>query len=94
MSDDGRSLFLMYHKAGSTVLAHRLKHLFHPIETKADIALHNDILKEVMLMIGGKERSFMEKLTGIILYKPAPRQKRFLVRIASLILDISHLKGK
>lgn len=94
MSDSGRSLFLMYHKAGTTVLAHRLKHLFHPIETKADIALHNDILAEVILIINGKERTFMSGLADLILKKKVPIPKRFLRRVATLIFEIGHNKGK
>lgn len=90
MSDTGRSLFLMYHKAGTTVLAHRLKHLFHPIETKADIALHNDILAEVILIIDGKEREFMSGLADLILYKKILKQKRFLFHLATLVFEIGN----
>lgn len=94
MSDTGRSLFLMYHKAGTTVLAHRLQHLFHPIQNKDDIALHNDILAEVILILDGKEREFMSGLTDLILHKRVSKQKRFFRRVAQLILDIGHLKGQ
>ena len=90
MGDSGESLFKMYSNAGRNVLAHRLQHLFHPIKTPADIALHNDILAEVIKIIDGKERSFLQGIIDSVLYKPVKREKRFLVRMAQLVLDIGH----
>lgn len=92
MSNTGRSLFKMYNKAGKTLLAHRLQHIFNTIKTQDDIALHNDILAEVLLIIEGKERTFMSGLTDLILYKRIPKQKRFLFHVATLILEIGHKK--
>ncbi len=83
----------MYEKAGKTLLAHRLQHVFHAIKTQEDMALHNDILAEVLLIIEGKDRTFMSSLTDLILYKRIPKQKRFLFHVAALILDIGHKKG-
>ena len=94
MSNSGESLFKMYDKAGRNVLAHRVQHLFHPIKTPEDIALHNDILAEVLKIIDGKERSLLQGMIDDILYKPVKREKRFLVRMAQLILDIGFTKGK
>jgi len=94
VANTGRALFLMYEKAGQTILAHRLQHLFNPIKTKEDIALHNDILAEVLLIIEGKERTYMKGLTYLILYKQIPKKKRFLFHVATLILEIGHNKGK
>jgi len=94
MANTGRSLFLMYEKAGQTILAHRLQHVFNKIETKDDIALHNDILAEVLLIIEGKERTFMSGLVDLILYKRIPKKKRFIWHLAKLILEIGHRKSK
>ncbi len=94
MSNSGRSLYLMYHKAGKTLLAHRLQHVFHPIKTKEDIALHNDIIAEILLIIEGKDRTFMSGLVDLILYKRIPKKKRWLVYVATLILEIGHKKDK
>ncbi len=94
MSNSGRSLFKMYDKAGTTILVHRLQHIFHPIKTQDDIALHNDILAEVLLIIEDKERTFMSDLVDLILYKKIPKQKRFLFHVATLILEIGHNKGE
>lgn len=95
MSDKGVSLFKMYNKAGRTVLAHRLNKLLFPINTDADIALHNEIWCEVLLIVESNERSFLQGLVDAILYKPAKeeRRKRFLLRMATLILEIGQKKG-
>jgi len=93
MSDTGRSLFKMYTKAGADVLAHRLQHIFVPVRTPDDTALHNAALKEVLLMIRGDERKFLKGMVDFILYKPVDREKRFLFRIAHLILQISQRNG-
>jgi len=92
MSDTGRSLFLMYNKDGGTVLAHRLQHLFHPVKTPDDMALHNDVLAEIMLIIEGKERNLLKGLVDMILYK-RPKQKRFLFKVAVFILELGQMKG-
>ena len=94
MANTGNSLFKMYNKAGPTILAHRLQHIFNAIKTQDDIALHNDILAEVLLIIEGRERTFMNRLTDLILYRPIAKEKRFLFRLAALILDIGHGKGQ
>lgn len=67
MADSGKSLFLMYSKAGPTVLAHRLKKIFRPILTTGDQALHNDALGEVLLIIENEERLFMKGMAKLIL---------------------------
>jgi hypothetical protein len=90
MSDSGQSLFKMYHKAGKDALAHRLQHVFHPIRNEADIALHNDIVGEVLKIIKGKERTFLSGLTDLVLRKR--RRKRFLEHVATLIDSIGYDK--
>lgn len=94
MANTGESLFKMYNKAGPTILAYRLQNIFNTIRTQDDIALHNDILAEVLLIIEGRERTFMNRLTELILYKRIPKEKRFLFNLATLILDIGHKKGQ
>ena len=94
MANTGDSLFKMYTRGdGQTILAHRLQNIFSPIKTDEEAALHNDILSEVLLIIEGRERAFMNRLTDLILYKPILKQKRFLFRVAALILDIGHKKN-
>ena len=94
MSNTGRSLFLMYNHDKGNTLAHRLQHLFHKIKNKEDIALHNDILAEVLLMIEGRERTLLSGLVDLILYKRIPKQKRFLFHLATLVLEIGQKKGQ
>ena len=92
-TDTGKSLFKMYNKDGGTVLAHRLNKLLFPIKNEADVALHNDIWCEVLQIVEGQERSFLKGLVDCILYKPVDRRKRFLLRVATLILEIGQKKG-
>ena len=91
--EKGNSLFKMYNNAGADVLAHWLDKLLVPIKTQADVALHNEIWTEVLLIINREERNFLKGLVDIILYKPVKRQKRFLFKVATLILEMGHKKG-
>ena len=74
MPDTGRALFNLYNNpdAGPDVLAHRLQKMFVPMKTESDMALHNDILAEVLLIIKGNddERIFLKGLVDLILYEP------------------------
>lgn len=62
-----RALFLMYKNAGPEALAHRLRHIFKPMLTQADCALHNDIADEVAVIVKGQDRLFMSGLADLIL---------------------------
>lgn len=84
----------MYKEAGADAFAHRLKYLFVPIKTEADKALHDDILRELLLIVDGKERKLLEQITEYVLYKPIKRHKRFLFRMAERILEMGTPKGQ
>lgn len=93
--DNGKALFQLYNKDGGVTLAHRLQHLFNPVVTEADKALHNDISREVMLIIDRKERNFLQEVVDAVLYKREKRKPRFLLRVAKRILLIGQMsKGK
>ena len=94
-NDTGRAIYRAYHQAGADFLAYRLEKLFVRIETQDEIALHNDVLKEVLLIVHGEEKSFFESMSDAILYKPetAARRKRFLIKIACVIFNIGQKKG-
>lgn len=89
----GRGLYQSYRKVGEDFLAYRLEKLFVKIETPADIALHNDILSEVLVIIEGEETQFFKGIATAILYPKVNKHKRFLFRVAQQILDIGRKKG-
>jgi len=90
---NGKGLARAYQSAGQDFLAYRLEKLFVRIETPADIALHNDILAEVLQIIAGEEKGFFKDMAGIILYVGDDREKRFLFRVAGKILQLGIKKG-
>ncbi len=90
--DSGKSLFKLYDRDNGKTLAHRLQHLFHPIVTEADKALHNDIVREVIAIVDRKERLFLKEVVVAIFYK-YERKPRFLLRVAKEILNIGRMKG-
>lgn len=49
---DGNALAAAYGRAGQGLLAFRLEGMFRQLKTPEDMALHNVVQKEVMLMIG------------------------------------------
>lgn len=84
----GRGLYRSYQKAGEDFLAYRMEKLFVRIETPEDIALHNDILFEVLQMIQGGEKQFFKGMAEAVLYPKVNKRKRFLLRLAGQILRI------
>ena len=85
---DRRFLVKSYQGAGADFLAYRLAKLFKQIKTPEDIALHNEILDEVMLMIEPNNAVFMRELARVILYAP----KNFLKSVANRIMIIAGAK--
>ena len=49
---DGKAIASAYGRAGQGFLAFRLEGMFRQLKTPEDIALHNAIQREVMLMVG------------------------------------------
>ncbi|MDD5010497.1 MAG: hypothetical protein PHQ00_00065 [Phycisphaerae bacterium] len=81
-----------YQCAGSDFLAYKLKRLFMIIETPEDIALHNDILGDVLVMIEPDPATFMKAFADMLIERESI-PKGFLRKIADKILEIS-LKRK
>lgn len=90
---NGKGIYRAYHLAGQEFLAYRLHRLFVRIETPEDIALHNDILAEVLQIIQGEEESFFKDMAHIILYVRDEPRKRLLFRVAGRILELGQKKG-
>ena len=88
-----RGLYKSYQRAGPSFLAYKLERLFVRIETPEDTVLHNDILKDVLGIIGGEEKSFFAYMAEAILYQNVNRKKRLLFRLAEQILSIGQKKG-
>lgn len=59
---DSKSISSAYRRAGEDFLAYRLEKMFRKIETPADIALHNDVLAEAMLIIDDNPKVFFQTL--------------------------------
>lgn len=93
----GEGLYRSYQKAGPSFLAWRMEKLFTKIETDADIALHNDILSDVLRIIEGDGTLFFNGMAELILYPKKVRniykKKRFLFRLAEQMLRIGRKKG-
>jgi hypothetical protein len=95
-NDIGKGIYRGYQSAGQDFLAYRLAKLFVRIESEADVALHNDVVSEVLQIVYGEEKGFFRDLAGIVLYKDKYKvelRKRFLFRVAGQILNIGQKKG-
>lgn len=97
----GKGIALLYDTGGPNLVAYRLTRLFTRIETEEDRVLHNDVLAEVMDIIntGGPEKGKLTSdenvfIRGIVelMYKGVDRKKRFLFRVAELILRLGRKK--
>lgn len=87
-----QGLYKSYQRAGPDFLAYRMEKLFVKIETPKDIALHNDILSEVLRIIERRETTFFKDMAEMVLYPKINRRKRFLFRLAERILHIGQQK--
>jgi len=90
MKNEG--LFVSYSKAGPDFLAYKMEKMFTRIETPEQMALHNDILADVLAMLDeGEKEGFFRKLAEKILYPKQVRdiykKKRLLFRLAEQIIN-------
>ena len=92
-SDIRKGIYRGYQQAGANFLAYRLGKIFTKIETPEDIALHNDVLAEVLQIIYTEEKSFFRTIAEQILYTPFNRRKRFVWRVACTVLNIGTARG-
>ena len=82
-----------YQSAGRDFLAYRLQRLFLHIQSPEDIALHNDVLEEVMTLIEHNPRSFFQWFADELLNKPKPKLT-LLRKIADHILITTRRKDR
>ncbi len=52
---DGKAIAAAYARAGNSFCAFRLEGMFRQLKTPEDVALHNAIQREVMLIIGNEK---------------------------------------
>ena len=90
-----KGIYLAYSKAGTAFLAMKMQRLFTKLETPEDIALHNDILADVLAIINGEEKMFFRAIDQILFQKvdKESKKKRVLFKLAEEILHIGHGKG-
>ena len=74
----GKGITRLYQTGGPDLLAYRLGRIFTKIETPVDIALHNDVLSEVLDIVN------KDYPTGDML---SPEESRMLRTLAEWILN-------
>ena len=80
-----------YQNLGGRYLAYRLQKVFRRLSTPEDIALHNDVVDEISVMIGDDKTNIKLLLDGIVdilTTREKPKQK-FLRKVADKILQIA-----
>lgn len=82
-----------YQSAGRDFLAYRLQRLFFHIQTPGDIALHNDVLEEVMALIEHDPKNFFQWFADELLRKPKPKVS-LLRKVAEYILMTTRRKDR
>ena len=75
-----------WHNAGEAFLAEKLTKIFCELTTPEDVALHNDMVRDLHLMVGFDNReSFWMDIAKIVLNKP----RNFLRSVANHITNLS-----
>lgn len=84
---DGTALASAYGRAGQGLLAFRLEGMFRQLKTPEDMALHNVIQKEVMLMIGEKDFE-RDSFYRLLEYELLDRKKKARWSFAKMVENI------
>lgn len=90
---DKKGLLKAYQGAGEGYLAYRLGRLFTRIETPEDMALHNDILEEVLLLVEHNQGGLINLVANTILFRwtlEKRAKKKFLVQVARRVMQIAN----
>lgn len=98
----GQGLQKLYLKGGAPMLAYRLNLVFRILETPEQVAIHNEVVDEVLDIINndypavrtisGEQKQLQDYIAEILLTKRAKR-RNFLYRVAVRALEIAHKKG-
>lgn len=79
-----------YKHAGPDFLAIRLTRIFSKIETEQDRVLHNDMIDDLIALLGDKKPEFLKPVAEEIINHP--HQKNILLTIAKKIGQLSLFK--
>ena len=90
--DTGKALADAYRRAGSDFLAYNLERLFRHIATEQDKASHNNMLEEVMLMVGDEPKNVFQRLAETMLKKRTQEKKRR--SFIKMVADILRIEAK
>jgi hypothetical protein len=80
-----------YSNAGQDYLAYRLRNIFRKVTNPDEIALHNEMIEEVRLMVEADSQIFFRGLAGIILHRES-KKVSWLNKVANLIITIGNRK--
>ena len=86
---DGKAISGAYRRAGNDFLAQRLEGMFRVLKTPEDIALHNVIQKEIMLMVGDEPIQFYRALAFRLLDGRKKARRKFRRWVAEAIMGVS-----
>lgn len=75
-----------YARAGDDFLAHKLRKVFTLLKTPEDMALHNDMIRDIQSMIGDVGANDLRRSTAGMLIN---RSENFLLRVANRIKNLS-----
>lgn len=89
---DGKALAASYGMAANGLLAFRLEGMFRQLKTPEDVALHNVIQKEVMLMIGDKNTE-KDEFYRLLEHKILNRDRKPRWTFANMVAGILTKKG-
>jgi len=74
-----------WHNSGEDFLAENLKKVFSILNSQGEVELHNDMVRNIQVMMGDDGSNFRKGVAGILVKKP----KNFLLSVANLILNLS-----
>ncbi len=95
---DGKAIASAYRRAGIDFLAYKLEPMFRKLETPEEVALHNALYGEIILMVGKSKAEvnlFYRVLANTILAKWAKKKKEkktiksFAKMVAESILSVA-----
>lgn len=82
--NDNRAIIKGYSQAGDDFLAEKLKKVFMILRTPEDMALHNDMVRDIQLMVEDAD-SLRKSVARILIGNP----RNFLSSVARLIRNLS-----
>uniref|UniRef100_A0A6M3KLZ0 Uncharacterized protein n=1 Tax=viral metagenome TaxID=1070528 RepID=A0A6M3KLZ0_9ZZZZ len=82
---DKKILIQGYNRAGDDFLAEKLKKIFDILETQEKVVLHNDMVRDVMFMVGGDGKDLRKGVARMLM----TGTRNLFVEMAGLIRNLS-----